>query len=541
MKYSLMFLVLGMGPLSPAVAADPGAVAPCTRCVDDYGAVGDGAADDTQAIQKAVDDGYDGVWHNSVRVLFTPGKTYRVSKQIVLWAGVQLDTGADNPATILLGANTPGYGDPTHVKHVFMSRLSAARPGHPDNPDPFPADAIAYYKGGHRPFPGWPWRWPDDYDSARYDQNKVLVPFGPGNNFGSQIRNLKFRVEPGNPGAGLIQYINAQGSLLYNLDFDLGDARYAISGGNLIVGCTIRGGQYGLHEPPYLEHGMLINCRFEGQHTACYWQEAGATRCWIGCQFSRSNTFLQLQQCRLLVMVGCRMDRAHVGISMHSLGTQVLIQDLQADYVRVLFASPRRMVEGKPDGRIELPTFVQGDTMVDGQWIPAEGTLPATTKLPTWCSVPAQFELANAANVREFGAVGDGTADDTEALRRAIAARDVVFLPAGTYRVSDTVLLRSKTQLVGEHHQASILAITPAAPDSRTPSIPSRSSTPRTIPRPRCISPGCRRACWAMGTAATTGRSDCGGGWDARAALAAASIRWAPTRCASPATAAARS
>ena len=198
MKYLLAILVLGIGPLSLGVTASLGAVAPCTRCVDDYGAVGDGVADDTHAIQKAVDDGYDGVWHNSVRVLFTPGKTYRVSKQIVLWAGVQLDTGADNPATILLGANTPGYGDATHVKHVFMSRLSAARPGCPDNPEPFPADPIAYYKGGHRPFPGWPWRWPDDYDSARYDQNKVLVPFGPGNNFGSQIRNLKFRVEPGN-------------------------------------------------------------------------------------------------------------------------------------------------------------------------------------------------------------------------------------------------------------------------------------------------------------------------------------------------------
>ena len=99
-------------PITLAVSGREEAVSPpCTRCVDDYGAVGDGVAVDTHSIQKAIDDGYDGVWHNAVRVMLSSGKTYRVSKQIVLWAGVQLDTDASNPATVLLGADTPGYGD----------------------------------------------------------------------------------------------------------------------------------------------------------------------------------------------------------------------------------------------------------------------------------------------------------------------------------------------------------------------------------------------------------------------------------------------
>lgn len=49
-----------------------------------------------------------------------------------------------------------------------------------------------------------------------------------------------------------------------------------------------------------------------------------------------------------------------------------------------------------------------------------------------------------ATNIRDHGAVGDGEADDTEALRRAIAAteRGAVFLPAGRYRITEIVEIR---------------------------------------------------------------------------------------------------
>ncbi len=49
--------------------------------------------------------------------------------------------------------------------------------------------------------------------------------------------------------------------------------------------------------------------------------------------------------------------------------------------------------------------------------------------------------LPVAADVRDFGAVGDGEHDDTEALRRAIAATDAgaILLPAGLYRITSVV------------------------------------------------------------------------------------------------------
>jgi hypothetical protein len=53
-------------------------------------------------------------------------------------------------------------------------------------------------------------------------------------------------------------------------------------------------------------------------------------------------------------------------------------------------------------------------------------------------------ELKQAANVKDFGAVGDGKADDTKAIQAAIDAteRGAVFLPEGRYRITDFIFIR---------------------------------------------------------------------------------------------------
>jgi polygalacturonase len=58
-------------------------------------------------------------------------------------------------------------------------------------------------------------------------------------------------------------------------------------------------------------------------------------------------------------------------------------------------------------------------------------------------------------NVRDFGATGDGTSDDTDAIQAAINALPdpggTVYIPSGTYQVHGPIVLaRSRTQLVGE-------------------------------------------------------------------------------------------
>ena len=55
------------------------------------------------------------------------------------------------------------------------------------------------------------------------------------------------------------------------------------------------------------------------------------------------------------------------------------------------------------------------------------------------------ISLATAADVREHGAKGDGVADDTEAVRKAVAAGGAVRFPAGTYRLTETIAIELKT------------------------------------------------------------------------------------------------
>lgn len=63
----------------------------------------------------------------------------------------------------------------------------------------------------------------------------------------------------------------------------------------------------------------------------------------------------------------------------------------------------------------------------------------------------------HAANVRAYGAVGDGVTDDTAAFTAALAANNWVYVPNGTYSVSQITLPTGKW-LVGESRERTIIA-----------------------------------------------------------------------------------
>ena len=80
------------------------------------------------------------------------------------------------------------------------------------------------------------------------------------------------------------------------------------------------------------------------------------------------------------------------------------------------------------------------------------------------------------ASVKDFGAKGDGTTDDTAAINRALfqlfsrasntEVRRALFFPAGTYIVTDVIKIPTFAKLVGDGHNSSIIKATNAARDA---------------------------------------------------------------------------
>ena len=78
-----------------------------------------------------------------------------------------------------------------------------------------------------------------------------------------------------------------------------------------------------------------------------------------------------------------------------------------------------------------------------------------------------QEKLDDFANIRDFGATGDGVTDDTEAINRALyqlycvetntQVRRSLYFPAGTYRIIESLVIPSYAKLIGEGADCTII------------------------------------------------------------------------------------
>jgi Pectate lyase superfamily protein/SMP-30/Gluconolactonase/LRE-like region len=397
---------------------------------DNFPVKGDGVADDSAALQQAINTVQE---KTNQGILFVPPGRYRLTKTIYIWPGIRLIGFGSARPSFVLAANTPGFQQgPAYMVFFAAARPRATQP---------PPDA------------------------------------NPGT-FYSAMSNINIEIQDGNPAAVGIRAHYAQHCFLAHMDFHIGSGLAGIhDGGNVAEDLHFYGGRYGIwtRKPSPGWQFTLIDVSFEGQREAAIREhEAGLTL--IRPQFKNVPTAISIdpQYSEELWIKDGRMEDisgpAVVISNEHSARTEINMENVVCRKVPV-FAAHRE--SGKrvaaPAELYAVKTFSHGLQYQDIGSIPAIQDVYETTVL-TALPAPAKSDILDLppidtwVNVRSLGAKGDGTTDDSDALRNAIAHHRTIYLPSGQYRVTDTITLRPDTVLIGLHPSVTRILLADSTP-----------------------------------------------------------------------------
>ncbi len=464
MKYkwllaALVFFTLPLAGASyyPVRLDDPSAVYLTAK---KFSVRGDGIADDSDAIQSAIDQ------VQATRgqgIVFIPEGRYRISRTIYVWPGVRvIGYGAHRPVFVL-GENTPGF------QHGigYMVLFAGGRP-----------DPLHAARAGHR-------RRPRVAMEGTVPLNKEVPDANPGT-FYSAMSNIDFEIRDGNPAAVGIRFHVAQHCFLTHMDFHIGSGLAALHDiGNEAEDLHFYGGQYGImtRKPSPGWQFTLLDSTFEGQRVAAIKEhEAGLTL--IHDEFRNVPAAISIDPgyAEELWVKDSRFENISgpaVTISNEkNPKTEINLEGILCDHVPV-FAVLResgRKISG-PGAIYRVTVFSHGLTIPDlGQPAKIQTSFQSaalTTLPPRGPSVIPDLPARDTwVNLRSLGVKGDGVTDDTAAIQKAIEEHPTLYIPSGRYVVSDTIRLKPNTVLIGLHPSTTQFDILDSTPGFQGPGAP---------------------------------------------------------------------
>ncbi|KAJ3169315.1 hypothetical protein HK101_011499 [Irineochytrium annulatum] len=417
------------------------------RNVKDYGAVGDGVHDDTAAIQAAITAGNRcgancnaGSSTLTPALVFFPAGVYLISSPIVQYYYTQLVGDATHPPTL----KASSAWTPNGKNYVGIYAM---------------VDSDPYVPNGN---------------GANWYQNQ--------NNFFRQIRNFIFdmtAVPAGNPVTG-IHWQVAQATSLTNIVFNM--AAGAASqhqgiwmengSGGWMADLTFNGGKFGMWvgNQQFTNRNLVFNNCQTGVYLNWDWtwsfKDLQANNCQIGVDMSSSNlatvTLIdgKFANTAVAVLTASSLPSANPTASKGTL----ILDNVQLTSVGVAVKLSSNGATLLGGGSTTITRWGQGRyyaasssaTTVNGNFAP--GSKPAsllsgnrffTRARPEYEGYPASAFVS----VKDFGAKGDGRADDTAALQSVInnnAGCKIIYIPAGTYLVTSTLFVPVNTRIVGE-------------------------------------------------------------------------------------------
>ena len=406
-------------------------------------ATGDGVADDSAAIQQALDAASN---RGAGGIVFLPSGRYSLTRTIYVWPGVRLIGIGPTRPVLLLADRTPGFQEGVKNMVIFAGRgVEPPPPGFARKP-PFPPP-------GSVPF------------------NDNIADANPGT-FYPAMGNIDIQIGAGNEGAAAIRFHAAQHAYLQHMDFDLGSAFAGVyMVGNYGADLHFKGGRYGIvtEKPSPAWSFTLVDSTFEGQHDAGIREhEAGLTM--LNVTFRDTPVGIEIDRGYGDWLYGQRLrfenvSKAAVIVSNEDNAfTQVSFDDAVATGTPV-FARFRD--SGKTVGRAggyRVKAFTYGLTLPA---LGAFGRYETRFDAEPLASLPivGPKVIRNLppvdqwVNVRTLGVTGDGKTDDTAALKAAIEAHRILYFPSGFYQITDTLLLKPETALIALHPSTTQIVI----------------------------------------------------------------------------------
>jgi hypothetical protein len=401
----------------------------------EFGARGDGMADDSAALQAALDKAESTTAHEGI--LFMPAGRYRITRTIYVWPGVRvIGYGAQRPV-IILGAATPGFQKDIGVMVMFAGWTP-----------------VEVAKMGRVPFspPG------------TVPPNNAIADAHPST-FYSAMSNIDFEIGDGNAAAVAIRMHAAQHAFLSHMNFHIGSGLAALTEvGNEAEDLHFYGGRYGIltdKTSPAWQY-TLIDSTFDGQREAAI-REHEAALTLIRDSFSdvpiaididpEYSDELWVKDCRFENVSGHAVTISNEKNPMTEIGFENAVLENVPVFAR--FRESGKTVDGK--GNIyKVSSFNYGLI------VPAEGVMGsmgtiyvakqlASTPPALPHAIPALPPTTEWVNVHTLGVKGDGETDDTAAIEKAIEAHRVLYFPSGHYVVKDTLNLKPDTVMIGLH------------------------------------------------------------------------------------------
>lgn len=437
-----------------------------------------GTYDVTDALQAAIEFARD---HQLV--CYLPAGIYRISDTLECVQGYYLrgnnSMGHSYPYPILISGSTQ---DPAKRAVLYLA------PDSPGFDDPEHRKMVVAYRALPKPWNSEP----KGNNTIEGSQANIC--------YNHYFGNLDIVIGERNPGAVGIRMRAAEGSMIENVTIDAthglaGMQGLAGSGGshhNLTFiggrfGLDVRGSspQYDLNQSGSQPTPTVARAVFRGQTEAAVISRSRGPLVAVGWEMELTGNIPAFKLLKAHAMelngtlalvdsnISClerdpgypliESERSLVLADVYVRGADTLLLDQPVEspeswtHVEMLARriGPDRRVHGKAfSERIYLNRQQIGNQLTRLKTLPA-GEAPPEDLLqkhiwdesfPRWDAVDQEM-----VNVKDapYGALGNGIADDTDALQRAIDESEYVFLPKGLYNLSSTLKLRPDTKLFG--------------------------------------------------------------------------------------------